>query len=211
MHVKYQLLTGMIFVSILFFMGCIDSNIAPKASFTMEPETISLDEPVSFTSTSVDEDGDITNVSWMINNQIIGYGNQITYQFNANGTYEITLKVTDNQQKTDQTSQTVYIGVTPSNLKQLFIGSWEWSGNNQTGIWTFYNNDTSVTTFTGMAGATVTDRWHYEITNQTEICFSEPSDPLLMEACYKFEFHDNFTILDFTYNGMTERWYKATD
>ena len=185
-------------LTLLFFMGCIGSNIEPKASFRVEPEIVKLNEQITFTSTSVDEDGKIVNFTWMVNNQIVSYKEQMTYQFNENGTYTVTLNIVDNQQKTNQATKTLYIGVTPSDLKQLFIGSWEWSGKNQTGIWTFNTNNTSVTTFNGIAGATVTDWWHYEITNQTEICFSQPSDPLLTPACYQFKFHDNFTAKEQT-------------
>jgi len=211
MHIKNWVITLILFTAIFFLIGCNDSNIKPMASFTIEPETIGINEQATFTSTSTDEDGNITNITWMINDQIIGYEKQITYQFNENGTYKVTLKVTDNQQKTGQATKTFYIGGTPSNLKQLFIGSWEWNGKNQTGIWTFYSNNSSITTFTGTTVMKVTEKWQYDITNNTEICFSKPDDPLLMTVCYKFKFHDNFTIIDFTNNGITEQWYKINN
>jgi hypothetical protein len=92
-------------------------------------------------------------------------------------------------------------------MKKKFLGQWTWTGNNQTGTWIFYENDTLKTEFAGQYGAGTVDLWIYEIF-ETEICFKSPSDPLLTPGCYGYVLSEDDTVMTVTYNMETAVWYK---
>jgi PKD repeat protein len=70
-------------------------NVPPEPSFTFHPE-VPLDiQQVEFNDTSSDLDGTIVNRSWIINDTIIDNTKLLQYTFPDDGTYQITLEVTD--------------------------------------------------------------------------------------------------------------------
>mgnify|MGYP006273751545 CR=1 FL=1 len=194
-------------IALLSVSGCFDDNQPPVSSFTIFPENVNKNSTIYLNSTSTDADGSIENVTWYCNEQFIGNVSNITYFIEENGSYTFTLIVEDNEGLTDSSEKSIIVGSADS-LKEYFIGSWEWSGNNQTGLWIFYQNNTLKSTFQGIGGASVTYWWHFEVNSSSEICFNQPSDPKLNSGCYDFEFKDDYTTLLVNSEGNTAEWHK---
>ena len=190
-----------------FFSGCVDDNQSPNSSFTIYPNILQKNSPFFLNSSSYDPDGFIENYSWFINDMLIGYDSNMTYTLYENGSFSVKLEVIDDNGLKDISEKIIIIG-DPEIIKEKFLGLWEWSGNNQTGKWIFYQNNSLKTTFKGLA-ASVTYWWHFQI-NGSEICFSEPSNDKLFSGCYIFEFMDSYQTLKVTYDGNTEFWYKSS-
>lgn len=94
--------------------------------------------------------------------------------------------------------------------REYLIGEWRWEGNNQTGRWVFYENGSMLAEFTGkFAGAKSITWWKYEVKGD-QICFTEPSNPLLTPGCYVYEFLENYTVLKVTYKNHVAYWYKVS-
>jgi hypothetical protein len=195
----------------VFLSGCNEEkNIKPSASFTIDPSFADINIPIHLNSTSTDSDGQITNYTWLYNENLIGFEPNISLTFSETGSYSIKLIVTDDSGDSNTLEKTISIGNINFFNENLY-GLWTWSGNNQTGLWTFYQNHTLKATFTGEAGASVTDWWHWEVwLNTSKIYFDEPNDQFWRPAAYGFEFFDDFKTLKLTYNGSTAFWYKVT-
>lgn len=88
-------------------------NIAPKASFTFAPQQPTDIQSVFFDDTSTDDDGIIVNWSWDFGDGNKTYGNDISYVFPDNGTYIITLRVTDDDSATATASETIQVTNVP--------------------------------------------------------------------------------------------------
>lgn len=203
-------------VGVLLLSGCTDpepQNKNPTSSFTIEPsELLQLNDYAFFNSTSIDEDGTITNYTWTINDELVSTDQNIQYQFVENGTYIIKLMIEDNEGAMDSLTQTVFIG-SVTDLKALFLGEWNFSGGNQTGQWIFYgHNNTLKSTFTGQYGASTTAYWKFRV-NVSEVCFMQPDNDKLTPACYKYEFLDDgntLKVIDQDFGGEAAYWYRVT-
>jgi len=84
-------------------------NVGPKADFTYNPDKPTDLENVTFTDKSLDPDGIIVNWSW-----VFGDGNNSdsmnpSHQYTDNGTYTVTLTVTDDDGSTDKISKQISI------------------------------------------------------------------------------------------------------
>jgi parallel beta-helix repeat protein len=77
------------------------SNIGPNASFSYMPLTPSTAQTVQFTDTSTDSDGMIVNWSWDFGDSDVSYDQHPTHQYADNGTYNVTLIITDNNAASD--------------------------------------------------------------------------------------------------------------
>lgn len=96
------------------------ASLKPKA----EPESVNRLPDVRFdydadnltvefdASASIDPDGSITNYSWSFGDGIEGFGVTVTHEYPANGTYTVTLKVTDNMNGENETSADVTVELT---------------------------------------------------------------------------------------------------
>ena len=85
------------------------ANRAPEADFTFSPSDPTDRDTVRFTDYSIDTDGDIVLYEW-----VFGDGNTSTIQnpdhrYGDNGTYTVSLKVTDNGGATDIASRDISI------------------------------------------------------------------------------------------------------
>jgi serine protease len=88
-------------------------NQAPTASFTATPETGEAPLQVAFNgSASADADGSITSHSWSFGDGQSGSGATTNHTYQAEGDYQVTLIVTDNDGATAE--HTKEINVTPS-------------------------------------------------------------------------------------------------
>lgn len=213
MKKKYVLLGFLVICSIL--SGCTVDNDTNHldATFTVEPETISINTTVFFNSTHV-KNHEIENVTWKINNNIFSYVPSAHYHFSEVGEFIISLTITDIE-GVEYTNQHTISVIDPGNYEKHILGFWQWTTDDQLGNWTFYENNTLKSVFTGIRptgeyGSSVTHYWRYEIT-ETELIFTEPSDERLDEGNYSYEFHENASILRISIDeNRTADWYKIS-
>lgn len=84
-------------------------NINPSVSFTFYPATPSTADTVQFTDTSYDTDGIIVNWTWDFGDGTISYEQNPTNQYDDNGTYSVSLLITDDDGYTNSTNTTVIV------------------------------------------------------------------------------------------------------
>ena len=88
-------------------------NTPPVANFTFSPQNATDLQKITFTNCSTDPDGHITNCTWNFGDETTNYSmNTTTHQYDDNGTYTITLNVTDNSSASHEYS----INITVSNV-----------------------------------------------------------------------------------------------
>jgi PKD repeat protein len=88
-------------------------NVNPTAGFTFSCWGLSCD----FDGTSsTDPDGSIVDYSWDFADAPTGTGDQPNHVFSANGTYDVTLTVTDNRGGTDTTDAQVEVNKIPTTI-----------------------------------------------------------------------------------------------
>ncbi len=80
------------------------SNSHPIANFSYSPQTPTDLHNITFTDNSTDSDGTIVNWTWTFGDSSTNYAQNATHQFSDNGTYTVTLNVTDNDGGTNETS-----------------------------------------------------------------------------------------------------------
>jgi hypothetical protein len=211
---KYIFLTS-IMVLLVLLSGCTEDSHQPTASFLIEPIQPQKNEIVYLNSTSSDTQYDIESYEWYINDEFISDQNNIIYIFEQNGSYDISLTVTNEQESSDSFTETIIIGL-HVDTKQKLLGLWKWEGNNQVGNWTFYENNTLKSVFSGVLptgefGSSSVVYWNYEV-DGNQLYFSNPSNEHLDEAVYSFEFLNNDTLLRITdlETGSTAEWDKSS-
>lgn len=88
----------------------IGENQPPVASFISSPENPNVGQEITFSaSSSFDPDGTIVKYEWDLGDGNIAEGQIVTYAYNAQGTYTITLTVTDNQGFTSSAQKTLSV------------------------------------------------------------------------------------------------------
>jgi PKD repeat protein len=88
-------------------------NIAPTASFKYSPSEPTVGEDVQFVDESTDPEGKLTSWLWNFGD---GYTSTIknpTHKYQKEGTYNVTLTVTDDEGLTDTTSKILVIKALP--------------------------------------------------------------------------------------------------
>ena len=94
------------------------TNDPPSATFTVTPETPTVDDPVSFdASESFDPDGEVVTYRWNFGDGgqagSPGQGRTTTHVYDEPGTYSVTLEVVDDDGATAQVTQEVTVADDP--------------------------------------------------------------------------------------------------
>jgi Zn-dependent metalloprotease/PKD repeat protein len=84
---------------------------APVASFTFSPQNPTPNNAVNFDASSSTDDGSITSYEWDFdgNGTFDATGVTSSFTYTASGTFVVTLRVTDNNGQTDETTRSVTI------------------------------------------------------------------------------------------------------
>lgn len=85
------------------------TNHNPIAQFTFTPANPTVNQVVSFTSTSSDQDGDTLTYSWDFKDSSTSTSANPTHKFAKEGSYAVSLTVTDEQGLTDTVTHTVNV------------------------------------------------------------------------------------------------------
>jgi PKD repeat protein len=89
----------------------VTSYVAPaniNADFTFTPTNPTTNNIVTFTDQST-ADNQIVLYEWFVNNQKVGEGQTLLRTFTNQGTYNVSLKITDNQGNTDEITKNVVV------------------------------------------------------------------------------------------------------
>lgn len=90
-------------------------NDPPEATFTYSPQTPTVNESVSFyVMQAGDSDGRITGYEWRIDGDVVRGAQVMKYTFEASGTHEVSLAVTDDQGASTTTSVRVDVSPAPT-------------------------------------------------------------------------------------------------
>lgn len=199
-------------VSTSFLSGCTTPSQL-ISSFTFEPSLPQRNETVFLNSTSTSEGSQITDYAWYINDTLVGNEKNIVYSFQTNGTYTISLKVTNSEGISNRTNQSLFVGAN-TKVKQKLIGLWQWEGNSQIGNWTFYQNNTLKSVFTGVLptgeyGSSSVVYWKYAV-DDTTLYFFDPSVQYYDSADYTYQLLNEDTLLRVQFGNSTAEWEKIS-
>ena len=86
-------------------------NIAPIADIGGPYSIDSIGNITFNASKSEDSDGIINNYTWDFGDDSIGYGSLVVHNYTENGTYTVTLKITDDDGDIDTIFTTVTVGL----------------------------------------------------------------------------------------------------
>jgi PKD repeat protein len=84
-------------------------NNQPTANFSFYPSTAMVNDTIQFTDTSIDTDGTITSYLWNFGDGTNSTSKNPRHRFTINGTYSITLEITDDDGATDLTSKAILV------------------------------------------------------------------------------------------------------
>ena len=84
-------------------------NAKPVATINYQPNKPKINEEIVFKSIGSDADGSIVNWTWQFGDGSIGYGSNVNHSYDKEGSYNVTLTVTDNDGATDSTVVNVVV------------------------------------------------------------------------------------------------------
>jgi PKD repeat protein len=139
-------------------------NDIPTADFTFSTNALE----VTFTDESSDTDGTIASWYWVFGDGNTSALQNPTHAYAADGTYTVTLTVTDNDGATVSTSQdvtvsdgsvaTITLTATGKQNKKWFIVNLDWSGANSDIVEILKDDGSNITTITTNNDGTYTDK-----------------------------------------------------
>ena len=89
------------------------ANSPPTANFTYSPASPTTADTIQFTDTSSDPDGRIVSWSWAFGDGATSTAQNPTYRYTNNGTYTVTLIVTDDGGLTNNKSHSITVANLP--------------------------------------------------------------------------------------------------
>ncbi|GGI79325.1 hypothetical protein GCM10007978_16440 [Shewanella hanedai] len=92
-------------------------NVAPVASFTVNAQY----NVVNFTSTSIDEDGELVSYQWDLGDGQSADTDTLSHTYAEDGEYTVSLTVTDNGGLSHTSTQTVSVSTEPEKLKPVAV------------------------------------------------------------------------------------------
>ena len=108
----------------------VNLNGAPYADFDILGLPAGALDTVTFDATNSYDDGQIVKYEWFVNDSIaLDTGKIIKYAFSADGQYNITLKLTDDEDKISSLTKSVKIATEPPKIPVLI--SVEWINDNK--------------------------------------------------------------------------------
>lgn len=125
----------------------------PYADFIIDPASSYTRDLIYFNDTSVETNGEIVNWTWDFGDGTISYQQNTTHQYTDNGTYLITLNVTNNVGASNKTSQTLtvlnvrpipnftYIPLRPTNLQIIQFTDSSTDSDGTVAYWTWNFGD----------------------------------------------------------------------
>ncbi len=102
------------------YLGITVANVPPVVNFTYAPENPTTNDTIIFTDTSTDADGTIISWLWGFGDNTTSLEQNPIHQYADNGTYTVTLNVTDDDGDTNETSQHIVV----SNIAPTADFSW---------------------------------------------------------------------------------------
>lgn len=90
------------------------ANVAPISAFSFNPANANTSTSIRFTDESTDSDGSVVLWRWEFGDGTTSNEQNPTHQFVAQGTYQVTLTVTDETGATNAITQNIQIAPVPS-------------------------------------------------------------------------------------------------
>lgn len=120
----FTLVASMLLLSVgCLFVGC-PSSTDPTAAFNVDQESGPAPLTVHFTDQSVAGNSPITNWHWDFGDQQTSNEQNPTHEYQAAGTYEVTLTITTNQGTDTSASQSIVVTSGNDNTDQSIEGNW---------------------------------------------------------------------------------------
>ncbi|ACV12925.1 PKD domain containing protein [Halorhabdus utahensis DSM 12940] len=142
-------------------------NDPPVANFTYSPSSPGPGEQISFDgSSSSDSDGNISTYEWdwTGDGTTDDTGQTATHTYDSSGTYDVTLRVTDNDGAQNTTTRT--ISVTQANILQNVEAEAQTSGNSGKASFVLSNNGSATVTVSGILFNSSNSSTYVEANNQ---------------------------------------------
>ncbi len=141
----------------------VSANTSPKADFTFSPQFPLVGETVYFSDQSTDSVGTISSYSWDFGDGSTGSGSRVSHSYGSDGSYTVTLTVTDDDGVSSSVSKTLNV----TKLQTIFSDSfersspgtdWDVSGNGVGDTGTHTAGSGSYSLYTAESEVTVTSR-----------------------------------------------------
>ena len=96
----------------------------PVASFTYSPGNPVVNQEITFdASGSIDADGDIVSYDWDFGDGSGGNEEVVKYSYSSSGSYNVTLKVTDNKDATNTVSKQITVAESTDRLPEIELSA----------------------------------------------------------------------------------------
>ncbi len=203
----------------LSITGGLGDTGTPSASFSFTPTNPDVGETVQFTDESTDSDGTIESWSWEFGDGSSSTEQNPTHSYSSEGSFTITLEVTDNEGASNSASKDIYVGDKPTSWDFETSPS-DWSTS---GLWHLVDDSDSY----GDSNSPTHSMWYgqdstgdYDTGSQTTGSLTSPSIDLTgasdaeLYFSHWFETEDydgNYDSVEVTVNGDQVYYKDSSD